>query len=316
MNAMSSPFKSSVGEAQYAAAYAASMNRWPVPYEDVYVRSRFGSTHVVASGHRDAPPLMLLHGFLVSATMWSPNIAALTKNYRVYAVDVMGQPSKSVPTEPIGSRADFVEWLTAAMDALELDRIYLAGYSYGGWLTLNYAMSKPERVKKIVVLSPAGSFLPNVTQFTLRGMSLAFFPRRFLVDRFMRWLTLKENLRDHDVRALSDCLVNQMDLGLKHFRMAAETLRVGPAPFSDEELRGVQVPTLLLIGDHEVLYDPAAALDRARRLIPSLEGQLVWRASHDMPYSQHQVVDARVLEFLNHSPSSEGSATATHTTAA
>jgi pimeloyl-ACP methyl ester carboxylesterase len=132
-------------------------------------------------------------------------------------------------------------------------------------------------------------------------MPLAFFPKRFLVDGFMRWLTWKENLLDHDVRALSNCLVDQMDLGLKHFRMPAVTLRVGPVAFSDEELRRVQAPTLLLIGDHEVLYDPAAALDRARRLIPSFEGQLVWRASHDMPYSQHRVVDARVLEFLNHS---------------
>jgi pimeloyl-ACP methyl ester carboxylesterase len=95
----------------------------------------------------------------------------------VYAVDVMGQPSKSVPEQPIGSRADFIEWLTTTLDALEINRATLAGYSYGGWLTLNYAIGSPERVDRIVVLSPAGSFLSNVTQFTLRGMPIVFFPR-------------------------------------------------------------------------------------------------------------------------------------------
>jgi pimeloyl-ACP methyl ester carboxylesterase len=58
------------------------------------------------------------------------------------------------------------------------------------------------------------------------------------------------------------------------------------------------VPTLLLIGDHEVIYDPATALARARRLIPDFEGGLVPRSSHDMAFSQHRIVDARILDFL------------------
>ena len=48
-----------------------------------------------------------------------------------------------------------------------------------------------------------------------------------------------------------------MYLGLKHFRMPPETSRVMPTVFSDDELRAMRVPTLLLIGDHEVICDPA-----------------------------------------------------------
>ena len=61
--------------------------------------------------------------------MWSPNIADFSKGYRVYAIDVMGQPSKSIPDEPIRSAADYVEWLTATLDALHLGRISLVGMS-------------------------------------------------------------------------------------------------------------------------------------------------------------------------------------------
>jgi pimeloyl-ACP methyl ester carboxylesterase len=60
----------------------------------------------------------------------------------------------------------------------------------------------------------------------------------------------------------------------------------------------MRVPTLLLMGDHEVIYDPAKALARARRLFPDVQGALVPRCSHDMSFGQHRVVDARVLEFL------------------
>jgi pimeloyl-ACP methyl ester carboxylesterase len=58
------------------------------------------------------------------------------------------------------------------------------------------------------------------------------------------------------------------------------------------------VPTLLLIGEHEVVCDPAAALARARRLFPDVQGELVPKCSHDMCFSQRGIVDARVLEFL------------------
>jgi len=60
----------------------------------------------------------------------------------------------------------------------------------------------------------------------------------------------------------------------------------------------MRVPTLLLIGDHEVISNPAKALTRARRLIPDFHGDLVPRSSHDMCISQHRIVDARVLDFL------------------
>jgi pimeloyl-ACP methyl ester carboxylesterase len=108
------------------------MQLWPVPYDELEISRRYGVTHVVASGPRNAPSLVLLHGYWATLTMWTPNISELSKNLRVYAVDVMGQPSKSVPGEPIRNAADYVAWLTTVLDALHLDRTHLAGMSYGG----------------------------------------------------------------------------------------------------------------------------------------------------------------------------------------
>ena len=58
------------------------------------------------------------------------------------------------------------------------------------------------------------------------------------------------------------------------------------------------MPVLLLFGDGEVIYEPAQALDRARRLIPHVEGGLIPRCRHDMCLSQSRIVDVRVLDFL------------------
>jgi len=290
----SSAFKSVEGRAAFFAAYDAVMKMWPVPYEELEIPTRFGMTHVIVSGPIDAPPLVLLHGYDATAAMWAPNIADFSKDYRVYALDVMGQPNKSIPTKPIRNPEDYAVWVAETLDGLHLDRVCLVGQSYGGWLALNFAVAAPERLRKLVLLSPGGGFVPMARQFSLRGMLMVWFPTRVTVNWFMRWLGLTGRVGATDARPMLEL----MYLGLRHFRVPVETLRVMPVMFPDDQLRAMRVPTLLLIGDHEVICDPATALDRAHRLFPDVQSELVPRCSHDMCFSQRGIVDARVLDFL------------------
>jgi pimeloyl-ACP methyl ester carboxylesterase len=234
---------------------------------------------------------------MANLIMWSPNVADFSKDYRVYAIDTMGQPGRSIPDpdEPIRDTADFVAWLSATLDGLNLDRVFLVGMSYGGWLALNFAVTTPDRVRKLVLLSPAASFQPVVRQMGLRGMLMFLIPTRLTVETCFAWLGFKDTPGD----ALARSMIDLACLGVRHFRFLPETARIMPSVFSDDELRGLNVPVLLLIGDREVIYDPEEALARARRLIPDFEGDLVPQSSHEMCASQHQVVDARVLEFLS-----------------
>jgi pimeloyl-ACP methyl ester carboxylesterase len=294
-----SAFKSPEGQAEFMAAYEATLKLWPVPYEPMDIPGRYGRTHLVASGSKDAPTLVLLHMFFTSLTQWAANIADLSRDYRVYAIDVIGQPSKSIPDQPLKSRQDCVAWLSGILNALEIESTNLVGASFGGWFTLNYALGAPKRLNKIALLSPAGGLVPLAKQFYVRGMLNNFIPRRFVMDSFLRWSIYQENMRDPGTRLMMYCIGEQMYLGSKHFRLQRG---VGPwIVFSDEELRGMQVPTLLLIGQQEAYYDPAAALERARRLIPNFEGELVPRAGHEMTVSKHEFVDRRLLEFLQRS---------------
>jgi pimeloyl-ACP methyl ester carboxylesterase len=297
MDDQPSAFKSPQGEAEYLAAYAASLALWTVPYEEIDAPGRFGCTHLIASGPKDAPALVLLHGYMASSTMWAPNMAALSRDYRVYAVDLMGQPGKTVSTQPITSRADFAAWLTGLFDTLAIDKAFLVGMSHGGWVALNYALAAPERVHKLALLSPAACFLPLVTQFYLRVMPILVLPRRFLVASFMGWLTYTDNLRNPHTREIYERMLDQMTLGFRHYSMRQDRA-VAPAVYTDAELTGLRVPTLLLIGEQEAIYNPPAALARARRLIPAFEGELVPSANHDMSFSQPEIVNARLLRFF------------------
>ena len=140
-------------------------------------------------------------------------------------------------------RADYVAWLTATLDMLPVDRITLVGMSFGGWLALTFAVAAPERVRKLVLLS-AGGFLPIAREFILRGMLMVFIPTRFTVNSFMRWAGFTDVPGKTDGRLV----LNLMYLGMKHFRMPPDTSRIAANPLSDDELRALHVPVLLLMG--------------------------------------------------------------------
>jgi pimeloyl-ACP methyl ester carboxylesterase len=132
-------------------------------------------------------------------------------------------------------------------------------------------------------------------------MLMVRFPTRITVNWFMRWL----GVTGPDARPI----IELMYLGLKHFRVPVETLRVLPVMFPDDRLRAMHVPTLLLIGDQEVVCDPTTALARARRLFPDVRAELVPQSSHDMCFSRCRIVDARVLDFLQTGTDDRGAQT-------
>src|SRR5512133_3394874 len=90
-------------------------------------------------------------------------------------------------------------------------------------------------------------------------------------------------------------------LGSVHFRSEYASPQNFVYPniiYTDQELKTVSQPTLLLIGQEEALYNPLAAAKRARQLIPTIQAEIVPNAGHDMPVSRAEIVDEKVLAFL------------------
>lgn len=92
-----------------------------------------------------------------------------------------------------------------------------------------------------------------------------------------------------------DAMTNQFYPGVRYFRLPPTVL---PVPYKDEELNGIKIPTLLLIGQQEALYDPVVAVARAKQLIPNIKTELIPHAGHELALSKPETVNQRILEFL------------------
>ncbi len=75
--------------------YDEKLRQWPVPPETFFVDTRYGETHVIASGDPASPPVVLLHPEATSALAWSPLFPGLAGRCRIYAPDTIGDVGRS-----------------------------------------------------------------------------------------------------------------------------------------------------------------------------------------------------------------------------
>jgi pimeloyl-ACP methyl ester carboxylesterase len=264
------------GRANYMAAYEAMFSLWKVPYDSIDVQTGYGSTHINVSGPSDGHPLVLLH---------FANIAALSANHRVYAVDTIGDAGKSVADRLLEQRTDYAEWLREVFDGLNIERANLLGHSYGGWLTLNMALVNPDRLRKIVLLAPAASIYP-MSLLTQLGLRLPFKirpPARFVFKMIASKGTVFE-----------ETFIHLMEMVTRYCLPAL----MFPTLYTDEELKQIELPTLLLIGAGEKIYNPKKALERAERLIPNLRAEIIPNVGHTLNMEKPEIINSRILDFL------------------
>src|SRR4051794_20611474 len=271
---------------------ALATRKWPAPSEDRLVPTSWGSTFVRVNGPAAAPPLVLLHGATATSLMWIPNIPTISTARRTYAVDQIGDFGKSVCARPPRSIEDFTAWLDELFDALEFRAgVDLAGMSYGGALAVQYALRYPARVRKLVLLGPASSVYRTPLVFWAHIVRMLLNRRKGVVS-FLRWVFPDMARRDPQ---FIDDTAGEILLNMSSLVPRKSTI---PPVVSDAEWGRLAVPTLFLVGEHEVIYPAEKAVRRLRRVAPSVTPEIVPGAGHDLTLVQPGLVNRRILEFL------------------
>ena len=83
-----SVFKTEEGRDRFRAYYNGVLSQFP--FGQQYIETGFGQTFILTAGLESNPPIILLHGSCSNSAFWFPEIIAMSKDYRVYAVDIIG----------------------------------------------------------------------------------------------------------------------------------------------------------------------------------------------------------------------------------
>lgn len=243
----------------------------------------------------NGPDLVLLHGWGMNAAVWSPVVAELSRDYRVSLIELPGHGASSY--DPMGNGLE--DWADACLQVAP-ERAVWIGWSLGGQLALQAALSAPQRVGGLVLVTASPRFV------TGDGWPHAMAPAT--LSQFARALR-----RDHH-----QTLERFLSLQVQGDEAARETLRllrqdIALRPEADpqalehglELLRGVDLrpalgdircPTLWLFGERDTLV-PADVCDELERLMPDAEILVLSGCAH-APFLSHPRACLRALKHF------------------
>jgi pimeloyl-ACP methyl ester carboxylesterase len=127
------------------------------------------------------PDMLLLHGLGATKASFFETAAALSRSYRVHAIDLPGFGSSSKPATAAYDARFFASNVTGVMDALGIERAHMVGNSLGGRVAIEVGLREPERVAGLALLCPAVAFVKRGYSPIVRLLrpELGLLPHRF-----------------------------------------------------------------------------------------------------------------------------------------
>ena len=264
------------------------------------IRVPAGDVELAVDVRGEGLPVLFVHGFPFDRTVWRHQLATLSRVRRI-APDFRGVGDSGAPPGADGySLLRYADDLVAVLDAVGVRQAVLCGLSMGGYVIFELLRRHPERVKALILAdtkpepdSPeAKRGREDLTQVAQRDGQEA------VIERLLpRLLAAATQATQPEVAGQVREMAHRWSVpGLVG---ALRTLR--DRPDSTDTLRGVRVPTLVLVGSEDQIAPPDTARAMAQ-LIPGAQYHVVPAAGHIAPLEQPLATSRVVADFLRTIP--------------
>ena len=264
-------------------------------------RLQVGNLGVAVTDAGDGPPVLLLHGLACGKRMWFHQIRALRNRFRVIAYDLRGHGQTDAPQLATDySAAHLARDLVSLLDALEIPRAAIVGFSLGGGPALALAASRPERVSRLVLADVgAGADDPvKIEGMTRRwGTLIGQGAIDELVCDMLRSELFKvyarRNARRREHMA---ALIRATPIDGLRFTLSEVVAKRKSLFRLTGVLSSVRAPTLVMVGEHDYVCSKASRL--MAQAIPGAALKIIKASGHMSPLEQPAAFSAALMDFL------------------
>jgi pimeloyl-ACP methyl ester carboxylesterase len=247
-------------------------------YERFEVETFLGKTSILAKNRerKDLEPIIFLPGGRTCGIFWdiNNNLAPLYDDYRIFLLDVNGQPGLSDGHTPPIDSDGYGRWLKEFVNGLGLSAANFVGASFGGSLIMKLGEVDSGLIKRAVLCNPAGfvniSIKPRNLYYLLMPL---LFPSNKTVMNFLDKIAFHEDF-DFEPKKREQ-LAEFILYTNMYFQFGAEN----PRPFADETLKKLDAPAFLILDRDDIFIPQAGTQKRAEKLLPKLV-ETVWLEKH------------------------------------
>jgi len=243
-------------------------------------------------------PLVLVHGLAYDRAGWGRFPDLLAEHFRVVLIDNRGVGESDAPPGPY-TVAEMAEDVVGVLDELGIERTNLFGVSLGGYIAQELTLTHPGRVEKLVLCSTAPGGPKAVPMPVATQQVFATYPT---MEREAGLRMFVENsLGARGVRERPELVEEIFQYRLGHAPTVEAWVAqaaAGATYDSYDRIGAIDVPTLVVHGDADVVIDPGnAAL--LGELIPNARVELIPDRGHLMVWEDSERVAELVTEFLS-----------------
>ena len=250
--------------------------------------------HVSGEGY----PLILMHGGGTRSDTGEEMIPILAKEFKVYTYDQRGTGGTIKPPTPPLSYDLWSDDLLKFMDAFDLKKVVLAGWSRGGAISLNFMVHYPERVSHLILIGAGSPRRPSSDRS-------GFMERIRLAEAGLSADEIVEQTFEFSKNAFSPYTIEhnpaaleklKKDLKAQDPKTYAEGLSIGRQEIGDK-LGNIQCPTLILVGDADA-RTPVEMSEDLNKAIPNSFMKIIPNCGHFYGYEQPEFTSRSMINFL------------------
>lgn len=267
-----STYKSQEAKEKSLELYDQQLLKLNMPFQDIYIDTSFGKTHVVEIGNKAGKPLLVFHGGNSNTAYNLLLCWFLLDDFHVYAVDTVGHPGKSDENNLSSFGYDYGKWASEVIDGLSYEKMFCFGGSFGGGILTKLMCVAPQKVEKAVLVVPSG--INNA--FTISSMKMMIpliayrmtGKKKYLIKTAL-YLAIHEDALDEDTL---DIIQDSFD----HVRT-----KVGmPTNVDPKKLVNYTSPTLVIAGEKDCMFPAKKVLPKAKEMISDCETIMLKDTGH------------------------------------
>jgi Predicted hydrolases or acyltransferases (alpha/beta hydrolase superfamily) len=286
-------FRSESKQQEYYNYYDEALKQLTVPYDTFYVKTAYGDTHILHCGQKGNPQLILLHCQGFSSIAWLYNLEELAKYFEIFCVDSIGEPGRTRSNRTKMANEEYVFWLSEVIHLLRLEKPSIAGWSFGGFIAINFAIKHPERIHKLILMSPAASIAPLSLTFYLKLLPALFSTKDEKINCFLKWIS------DSDNQDFSNPIFTLFTIGMKNFRGWLKGTKL--VVFKKSDFQKITAPILLMIGENDPIYKkvtPAELVYKMNNMLVNITAEII-PGTHGFPIQNAALVNQKIVSFIS-----------------
>jgi pimeloyl-ACP methyl ester carboxylesterase len=270
--------------------YEKQVSALNIDFEDIYVDTRFGKTHLLKTGNPNGKPILLFHGGNSTAPYYLRDFLCFRNKYLIYAADIMGHPGKSAQTVLSAKNLEYGKWASDVIDGLGFKQMICVGGSYGGGVLMKLMCVAPQKISKAILLVPSG--ICNASNASIM-LSMGIPMILYRITKNGKWLkkailpmALDENEIDESTFEMVKCAFNNV------------CVKAGmPSNVKVTDMKNYTAPTFLITGEKDVIFPGEKVIARAKTIIPDIKTHLMKGSGHMCILSSEK--NKNVLEMIS-----------------